>query len=413
MLLSASLLFLGYFGLHTAYDQGWDHSAAILCLFSFLTGVGSSLGNSAVLNACAKSFPHNRGTATAFPIAAYGLSAFVFSRISYMFFPGKTGAFLLVLSLSCGLSMFLSSFFIGVYGNQTTSYRDEYRQVGSTQRPLDSETGTLLPDDCSDRTTEDELQAEVIAEVTGTDLLKNRDFILMIVTIALCKNKKSEEKKKKTDFYLVSGSGLMYINNLGNNLTALFRAEHLLESLPQVQLEELQALNVSLVSIFNCTGRIFAGLTSDQLKHRFGLQRSAFLLLSGILFILGSIAIYLNTSSAQLAYYTSFLGFAYGNMFGIAPVLCSELFGLRNFSTNWGMMSIAPGIAGNIFNLLYGKIYDQHSDTATHECAKGLACYQDAFMYAIISAILASTTAILLYHRHRLESKRLPTPIQT
>lgn len=112
----------------------------------------------------------------------------------------------------------------------------------------------------------------------------------------------------------VSGSGLMYINNLGNNLTALYRAENTSESFSQANLEQLQALNVSVLSILNCVGRMFSGLVSDQLKHRFGLQRSAFLVLSATLFIIGSACVYSNMHSALVVRYTSLLGFTYGVM---------------------------------------------------------------------------------------------------
>lgn len=44
--------------------------------------------------------PHHRGTATAFPLAAFGLSAFFFSLIGGFLFPGDTSDFLLL--LSCG-----------------------------------------------------------------------------------------------------------------------------------------------------------------------------------------------------------------------------------------------------------------------------------------------------------------------
>ena len=175
--LAGLCLFIGYYGLHVAYLQAWEHQAPWLCLLSFMTGVGSSLGNSAVLNACAKSYPHNRGSATAFPIAAYGLSAFVFSRISHALFPGDTGSFLLVLSIACGCSLLASSFVVGVFHARS--------DTSTTRKSTDSEseTGELLADESESQ----EQQAESLAEVTGWGLLKSRDFQLMISTLALCK----------------------------------------------------------------------------------------------------------------------------------------------------------------------------------------------------------------------------------
>ena len=183
----------------------------------------------------------------------------------------------------------------------------------------------------------------------------------------------------------------MYINNVGNNLTALFRAEHLKEIetnlFPQEELEALQALNVSVLSILNCGGRIFAGIVSDLLKHKLRLERSAFMVLSSVVFTLTYAFIYFNDSSSRVVHLTACMGFAYGSLFGIAPVLTSELFGLQSFSTNWGFMSIAPGVSGNVMNLLYGHVYDQHSDPITHICRVGLACFQEAFAFADVATM--------------------------
>lgn len=121
-------------------------------------------------------------------------------------------------------------------------------------------------------------------------------------------------------------------------MTALVRAEFAPEPFPLLLLERLQAFNVSLLSIMNCSGRIFAGLTSDYLKHNYGLQRSVFLVLSSVLFILGCFLISFNSTSTYVVWCTSILGFSYGCLFGIGPVLTSELFGLENFSSNWGFM---------------------------------------------------------------------------
>lgn len=182
LLLAAIALFLGYYGLHAAYEDSWQNSARLLCTFSFLTGIGSSLGNSAALNACAKSHPLHRGTATAFPIAAYGLSAFVFSRVSYLVFPGETGKFLLALSLSCGIALGTSSCFIGVHGPIVGETSSRKSNDGDTE-----ESGTLLGDDESAATIPSDVAAETIAEITGFSLLLDRDFQFMIVTLALRK----------------------------------------------------------------------------------------------------------------------------------------------------------------------------------------------------------------------------------
>lgn len=45
---------------------------------------------------------------------------------------------------------------------------------------------------------------------------------------------------------------------------------------------------------------------------------------------------------------------AYGFLFGVFPSLVAECFGVNGLSQNWGCMTLAPIVFGNIFNLLYG-----------------------------------------------------------
>ncbi|BFZ54121.1 GTP-binding protein rbg1 [Savitreella phatthalungensis] len=414
--IAGACLFIGYYGIYTVYVREWQHAAAILCLFSALTGVGSSLGNSAVINASAKSFPHNRGTATAFPVAAFGLSAFVFSRINHGLFIGNTPAFLQTLAFACGISLIACSLVVGVYppsgkvdeqrpfSHQSTGSADRRGRRKSDDDDV-AERSSLLSRDDSDTYRDDAGDNEAslgirqvrsggstpvpTVELTGIPLMQNWDFQLMITVVAL-----------------LSGSGLMYINNVSNTLVALSRAESP-ASEDTMHPEALQQLNVSVLSIFNCAGRIFAGIVSDIVKARFGIQRSIFLVFSAILFVLLAAGIYTNTSSHAVVLYTSLMGFGYGQLFGIAPVLTSELFGLRHFSTNWGMMSIAPGISGNIFNLLFGHIYDTHSDPHTHICAQGINCYRSAFLFTGAASLAAAAFAIVLFRHHTKEWTRL------
>jgi len=95
------LLALGYFPLHEAYDKGAG-SVPLLCFFSFLTGLGSCMAFTAAMKTSALNWPDHRGTATAFPLAAFGLSAFFFSSLGAVFFAGDTSPFLML--LACGTS---------------------------------------------------------------------------------------------------------------------------------------------------------------------------------------------------------------------------------------------------------------------------------------------------------------------
>jgi hypothetical protein len=113
VIMGALLLALGYFPLHQAYDKG-SGSMPVLCLFSFFTGIGGCSAFAAAIKTSALNWPHHRGTATGFPLAAFGLSAFFFSMFAQFVIPGDTGDFLMLLASGTFGLVFISFFFLRV-----------------------------------------------------------------------------------------------------------------------------------------------------------------------------------------------------------------------------------------------------------------------------------------------------------
>ena len=71
--------------------------------------------------AAALNWPEHRGTATAFPLAAFGLSAFVFSLLSSVF-EDDTGHFLLLLAVGTFALCFVGVFFLRVVPHSTSYF---------------------------------------------------------------------------------------------------------------------------------------------------------------------------------------------------------------------------------------------------------------------------------------------------
>ena len=108
------LLAVGYFPLHQAYDSA-SGPVPLLCFFSFLSGLGGCTAFAAAVKISALNWPRHRGTATAFPLAAFGLSAFFFSLLGSVFVPGDPSGFLMLLAAgTCGMT-FVGFFFVKVY----------------------------------------------------------------------------------------------------------------------------------------------------------------------------------------------------------------------------------------------------------------------------------------------------------
>ena len=84
----------------------------------------------------ALNFPDHRGTATAFPLSAFGLSAFFFSLISSLAFPSNTEDLLLLLSIVTLMLPLIGGAFLRVYP-------DPYNYHPIPKREASAESGSL------------------------------------------------------------------------------------------------------------------------------------------------------------------------------------------------------------------------------------------------------------------------------
>ena len=85
-----------------------------LCVFSYLTGVGGCSAFAGAVKTSALNWPDRRGTATAFPLAGYGLSAFFFAVMSHVAFPNNTADLLLLLTIATFTLVVVGGLFLRV-----------------------------------------------------------------------------------------------------------------------------------------------------------------------------------------------------------------------------------------------------------------------------------------------------------
>lgn len=84
-----------------AFNAGPENvSVPWLCVFAYLTGVGGCAAFAGSVKTCALNWPNHRGTATAFPLSGFGLSAFFFAFLSHFAFPDNTADLLLLLTIA-------------------------------------------------------------------------------------------------------------------------------------------------------------------------------------------------------------------------------------------------------------------------------------------------------------------------
>lgn len=124
LLAATGCQFFGYFGIRLFYNgtlafrSATDTSIStldimVMAICMFATGLGGSAGLGSAVNSVAKSFPDSsRATAVGITLSGFGLSAFLFSTISRVLFPGDVSSFLLILALGTSIPMFLGSFVV-------------------------------------------------------------------------------------------------------------------------------------------------------------------------------------------------------------------------------------------------------------------------------------------------------------
>ena len=105
--------------------------------------------------------------------------------------------------------------------------------------------------------------------------------------------------------------------------------------------------------------------------------------ISATIFLLAQLSATLVTTPPYLSLISGLTGLAYGFLFGVHPTLVAETFGVHGLSQNWGAMTLANIIGGNIFNILYGRVYDSQSvikPDGQRDCREGRDCYKAAYI---------------------------------
>ncbi|KAH7868023.1 major facilitator superfamily domain-containing protein [Lentinula edodes] len=397
LLLSGFVLLLaGYSGIRLVYDAGLPENVtalstamfALLIACSFMTGVGGNGGLCAAINTTAKTFPDKvRGSTTGLVISGFGLSAFLFSAIAHLAFPGNTSSFLLLLSLGTSFPMLVGFIFVQPIPLPPSEAHHEYLDVDQAE----ADAASLAPG---------KQFLDIGPNIYGVKLWTSIDFWIPFISLSL-----------------LSGTGLMYINNIGSMAQALYVYSHK-DRYSEVDASQWQAAQVSTISFMNFSGRVLIGLLADFIKSRLGLPRSTLLIVVASIILSSQIVAAYIENVRVLWRASALLGLGYGSMFSLYATLCIEWFGLPHFSENWGYLSLSPLFGGNIFSVAFGRNLDAHERPAEssymppppgippRQCLDGLACYVDSLhltIAACICALALSTWAVWRDRRKTLE----------
>ncbi|KAJ3196167.1 hypothetical protein HK101_009907 [Irineochytrium annulatum] len=326
-------LLAGYTSMALSYGEIFPTHHVFVGLGYALVGVGSAAVFNSSLSVNVRNFdPRDHGFAVGISVSFFGLSAFFFTLFGGVF--GDTFDFLLFVGLFTGGGPILASVFLHDISGRGRAPKEDNDEGEDDRLPVHIEEevdvsgigggatsgahqrGVSTEASDEHRALLDGEQPEVARVPTGRvsvdpgfALFQSADaWILFGVML------------------LVTGPGLMYINNIGEVVLSLGGNQ------------AAQRVHVSLISVNNCAGRIVNGLVSDWAGKRFGMTRIYGLIGGASLVYLAQVLIAWGIvgSLGWLWIVTSALGFGYGACFAAAPALVSQWFGLKHFGSNWG-----------------------------------------------------------------------------
>ncbi|KAJ7165628.1 major facilitator superfamily domain-containing protein [Mycena crocata] len=376
--LSLVFLFLGYTGIRHFYDAGVPaastlsgFSLALLVACSFLTGAGGDCGYTSAINSTAKSFPDKaRATTMGLVVSGYGLSAFVFTTLARSLFPGNISSLLLLLSYGTPLLAVVGFFFVRAVPLSVVEHANTTPHCAIEPSGKEEEVN-----------------------VHGRALLLSPEFWLLGTILAI-----------------LSGTGVMYINNVGSMSRLLFAKEN--PAYDELEAARWQAQQVSTFSIVSFTSRILIGLLSDNAKTHFGLPRSYALVLVSTLLFFSQLLTAQITDVAMLWKASALVGLAYGALFGMFPIMSIEFFGLPHLSENNGYLALWLFAGSNIFTIAFGRNLDRHmpghstvsaldAAPAGPQCLEGRSCYVATFGLTTAACFAAMFLSAVLAWRDR------------
>ena len=109
---------------------------------------------------------------------------------------------------------------------------------------------------------------------------------------------------------------------------------------------------VILIAIFNAIGRVLGGIISDKIG-RINLMKIIFILQALNMFLF---SYYLNVGFLTIG--VMIAGFTYGACCSVFPAITTDIYGVKNFGTNYGVVFTAWGVGGIIGPMTAAAIFD-------------------------------------------------------
>lgn len=149
---------------------------------------------------------------------------------------------------------------------------------------------------------------------------------------------------------------------------------------------EAATMAVSILALFNATGRVVAGYISDKIGRINTLALMLCLAILGLFLLMGA----KEGSVVQFYVGVSVIGICFGAFMGVFPGFTADRFGQKNNSVNYGIMFIGFALGGYVGPTLMSTVLKKTGN------------YQMAFLLAMILAVFG----LILSFAYRIMEKK-------
>lgn len=342
----------------------------LIATFSILGGIGIGAGYVCPIATCVKWFPDKRGLITGLAVAGFGAGAFFFAPLAKALISG--GAYELMGARLFELPQ------VGVFNTFLVLGVIFLVCVVAGAQLLRNPPAGYVPVGWTPPQAKTAAASAVKADLTSTEMLRTPTFWLLWVT-----------------YFAACTGGLQIIMKA----SPIWQSFSLGTLTPPVALKDFgliataAAMAVSVIAIFNSTGRILWGIVSDKVGRKLTLI---------VIFVLCGIALLALDFLRPYPLYlvsVSLVGLCFGGFLALYPALTADYFGTKHIGANYGWMFTAYGAGGIVGPYLaaalmrvVSKIPYEAKDAAGAIIQKYFTVgdYRMAFIVAGIACLIAA-----------------------
>jgi MFS transporter, OFA family, oxalate/formate antiporter len=285
--------------------------------FSILGGIGIGAGYVCPIATCVKWFPDKRGLITGLAVAGFGAGAFFFAPLAKALIGGGSyellGAKLFTLPDIGVFNTFLILgiiFLVCVVAGAQLLRNPPAGYVPAGWTPPQSKVAAT---------------SAVKADLPPTEMIRTPSFWLLWIT------------------YFIACMGGLQIIMKASPIWQSFSLGTLTQPISAADFglsATAAAMAVSIIAIFNSTGRILWGILSDKIGRKIALV--AIFALCGIALL----GLDLFHAYPYFLAAVSLVGLCFGGFLALYPALTADYFGTKNIGANYGVMFTAYGAGG-------------------------------------------------------------------